>query len=337
MAASGSFPQLLARALIGAVLVAIAASVVAAEPISIGTQPIESFDNRDPSRTRFGSLEFRGGLVLMSTDKAFGGLSAMRVASDGQHFLSLTDHANWFRGRLVHRDGRLAGLAATELIPMLGADGKPLATEGRVDTESLAVVDGKYCVGVERTNRILCFDYQKDNVLARAKPIAVPDVLKTLPRNKGLEAMVGIPAGQELAGALIAIAEDVPDASGDHTAVMIGGPRAGQFGIARSGGYDVTDAALLPGGDIVILERHFSLARGAAMRIRRLSQSAIKPGAIVDGKILIEADLGYQIDNMEGLAVHRAANGETILTLVSDDNFSPLQRTLLLQFALTGE
>jgi hypothetical protein len=37
---------------------------------------------------------------------------------------------------------------------------------------------------------------------------------------------------------------------------------------------------------------------------------------------------------MEGLSVHRAAGGEIVLTLVSDDNFSPLQRTLLLQFAL---
>ena len=42
----------------------------------------------------------------------------------------------------------------------------------------------------------------------------------------------------------------------------------------------------------------------------------------------------YNIDNMEGIAVHRAASGETILTLMSDDNFSPLQRTLIMQFAM---
>ena len=45
-------------------------------------------------------------------------------------------------------------------------------------------------------------------------------------------------------------------------------------------------------------------------------------------------DLGYEIDNMEGLSVHRAAGGEIVLTLVSDDNFSVVQRTLLLQFTL---
>ena len=50
--------------------------------------------------------------------------------------------------------------------------------------------------------------------------------------------------------------------------------------------------------------------------------------------MLIEADLNYQIDNMEGIAVHRNAGGETIVTLVSDDNFSFVQRNLLLQFKL---
>ena len=53
--------------------------------------------------------------------------------------------------------------------------------------------------------------------------------------------------------------------------------------------------------------------------------------------LLFEADLGYQIDNMEALGVHVAKDGTTILTMISDDNFSLLQRTILLQFALVGE
>jgi hypothetical protein len=56
----------------------------------------------------------------------------------------------------------------------------------------------------------------------------------------------------------------------------------------------------------------------------------------VDGTVLVEADLGYNIDNMEALSVHRSAQGDTVLTLISDDNFSPLQRTILLQFTLVG-
>ena len=68
--------------------------------------------------------------------------------------------------------------------------------------------------------------------------------------------------------------------------------------------------------------------------LRRIALADIKPGALVDGSVLFDADLGYEIDNMEGLSVHRSAGGETVLTLVSDDNFSTVQRTLLLQFVL---
>ncbi len=87
----------------------------------------------------------------------------------------------------------------------------------------------------------------------------------------------------------------------------------------------------------LLLERRFSYSTGIAMRIRRVRQSDIRPGALVDGRVLVRADMGYQIDNMEGLAVHRSAQGEIILTMVSDDNFSIVQRTILLQFALVSE
>ena len=87
----------------------------------------------------------------------------------------------------------------------------------------------------------------------------------------------------------------------------------------------------------MLLERRYSPARGVAIRIRRLPLASFKEGALIDGRIMFEADLGYQIDNMEGISFHRTPGGETILTLVSDDNFSILQRNLLLQFALVGE
>ena len=45
----------------------------------------------------------------------------------------------------------------------------------------------------------------------------------------------------------------------------------------------------------------------------------------------------YQIDNMEGLSVHVDSAGDAVLTLISDDNFSFIQRSLLLQFAVMGE
>jgi hypothetical protein len=105
--------------------------------------------------------------------------------------------------------------------------------------------------------------------------------------------------------------------------------------VKRGDDFDVTDATLTPDGKLILLERHFSLARGPAMRIRRIDLAAIKPGAVVDGEILLTADFGYEIDNMEAISAHRNAGGETILTVMSDDNFNPLlQRTILLRFAI---
>ncbi|HEY7664441.1 MAG TPA: esterase-like activity of phytase family protein [Xanthobacteraceae bacterium] len=302
--------------------------------IELSTEPIAAFDVRDPSRRQFGLLEFRGGLVLRSRDRNFGGISAIRVAADGAHFIALSDKGWWFRGRLVYQGKRPSGIADAEMAPILGLDGRPLAARGWYDTESIAQEGGTLYVGIERVHQIVRFNYGKDGLLARGRPIPLPPELRSLPANRGLEALVFIPKGLTLAGTLIAVSERGLDSAGNIKAFLIGGPKPGGFAVRRSSSYDVTDAALLPGGGVLLLERRFSWSSGLAVRLRRVALAEIKPGALVDGPVLFEADLGYEIDNMEGLSVHRTADGEIVLTLISDDNFSAIQRTLLLQFAL---
>ena len=322
--------------LIGAMPAAAQTSPSAASPhaIEIQAEPITGFDIRDPSRRQFGLLEFRGGLVLRSPEKPFGGLSAIRVAADGAHFLSLTDRGWWFRGRLLYAGTRPSGIADAEMAPILGADGRPLAARGWYDTEAIAEDGGTLYVGIERVHQIVRFNYGKDGLLARGRAIALPPEMRALPADKGIEALVFVPKGLPLAGTLIAISERGLDTAGNLSAFLIGGATPGAFAIKRDSRYDVTDAALLPGGNMLLLERRFGWDTGLAVRIRRIALGEIKPGALADGAVLFEADLGYEIDNMEGLSVHRAAGGELVLTLVSDDNFSVVQRTLLLQFTL---
>jgi hypothetical protein len=91
---------------------------------------------------------------------------------------------------------------------------------------------------------------------------------------------------------------------------------------------------LLPSGELLVLERKFSLLAGVGIRIRRIALKSVAPGAVVDGPSIFDADLGDEIDNMEGIDAHVTAEGDTVLTMVSDDNFSMIQRTLLLQFTL---
>jgi hypothetical protein len=40
---------------------------------------------------------------------------------------------------------------------------------------------------------------------------------------------------------------------------------------------------------------------------------------------------------MEGLSVHTGADSAIVLTMISDDNFNFLQRTVLLQFRLVED
>jgi hypothetical protein len=162
----------------------------------------------------------------------------------------------------------------------------------------------------------------------------MPAAVLKLPNNKGLEALVFVPKGRPLAGTLIAISERGLDAAGNLIAFLVGGPTPGQFSVRRTDKYDVSDAVLLPSGDLLVLERKFSWLEGIGIRIRRIALKSVAPGAVVDGPAIFEADLGDEIDNMEGIDAHVTPEGDTVLTLISDDNFSMIQRTLLLQFTL---
>lgn len=304
--------------------------------ITIQAEPLPGFDNRDASRRQFGLLEYRGGFVLTSPFKEFGGISGIRVQPDGTNFIALTDKGWWLRGCITYAGTRPTGIADAEMAPILGPDGRPLSTRRWYDTEALAQDGDTLYVGIERVNRIVKLDYGKDGLLARAQAIEVPPQIRTLPNNKGIEGLVFVPRNLPLGGTLIAFSERGLDRQGNHLAFLIGGPRPGTFSVKRNNDFDISDAALLPGGDLLVLERKFSWASGLFIRIRRIALAQIKAGALVDGPALFNADLGHQIDNMEGLSVHRAAGGEIVLTMISDDNFSTLQRTLLLQFVLAG-
>ena len=309
----------------------------APQRIEIRAQAIEAFDPRETTQTQFGALRFRGGLVLTSTHREFGGLSALRMSADGARFVALTDKGYWLRARIVFRGTAPIAIADAELAPVLGPDGRHVATRrGWYDTEALADDGGTLYVGIERAHEILRFDYGKDGVSARGQPIPVPPGVKALPHNRGIECLVMPPKGQPLAGTLIAISERGLDPAGNILGFLIG-PQAGTFTVKRTDEFDVSDCALTPRGDLLLLERRFSWTRGLAIRIRRVPLARIAPRAVLEGPEVIFADMGYQIDNFEGLAVHRSADGATVLTLISDDNFSALQRTVLLQFTLVGE
>jgi len=302
----------------------------------IKAQPITRFDVRDASRVQFGALRFRGGLELTSTNGNFGGISALRLSNNGADFIAVTDRGRWVKGRIVYDGTRPVAIADAEIAPILGPDGKPLAARGWFDSESIAVDGGTLYVGYERVNQIVAFNVGRDGLAARGRPIKVPEDFRQLPRNRGPEALVVVPKGMPLAGTLIALSERGLDRAGNIRGFLIGGKTPGIFGIPRKDEFDITDADILPSGDLLILERFFSPLRGVGVRIRRIPLARIRPGAVADGAVIFQADLGQEIDNFEALSLHTDAASAMVLTIVSDDNFNVIQRTLLLQFTLTA-
>src|SRR3981189_3763878 len=309
-------------------------SVAAPVSIEVNARPIPSFDTRDHQHVRFGSLEYRSGLILTSRFRGFGGLSGLRLDAKGERFISISDKGSWFTGRIVYQGREMTGLDDVEASPMLGPDGKPITARGWFDSESIAL-DGSFVyVGLERVNQLLRFNFAKGFTRSRGEVVPLPPAARKLPYNKGLEALVMVPKGQPLAGTLIAISERGLDAEGNILGFLIGGRSPGPVSPPPREEFDVSDATLLPSGDLLVLERKFSLLGGVGIRIRRIALKAVAPGAVVDGPAIFTADLSNEIDNMEGIDSHVTPEGDTVLTMVSDDNFSMIQRNLLLQFTL---
>jgi hypothetical protein len=310
-------------------------SVAAPVRIEVNARAIPFFDPRDHGHRRFGALEYRSGLVLTSGFRGFGGLSALRLDARGERFVAVSDKGSWFTGLICYQGRDMTGLAEVEAAPLLGADGRPITARGWFDSEAIALDGGIAYVALERVNQVLRYDLAEGFTRARGAVVPLPPAARRLPFNKGIEALVVVPKGVPLAGTLIALSERGLDDKGNLMAFLLDGPSPGQFSVRRTDNYDISDAVVLPSGDLLVLERKFSWFAGVGIRIRRIALKSIAPGALVDGQAIFEADLGHEIDNMEGIDAHVTDAGETVLTLVSDDNFSPIQRTLLLQFTLT--
>jgi hypothetical protein len=300
--------------------------------------PLEAFRRGRPDVRRFGPLEFLGGFEARGSHGAFGGLSGLRVRADGESIVAVTDVGDWLTGRLVRSGGRLSGMAAARMAA-IRAPGGGLAKDERLwDAESVALAGDEVFVGFERRQEVFRFALARDGFAARAVEVPTPSAMRDWPDNNGPEAIAVLPAFHPThGGRLLVIGERPWERDGSSEAFVLG-PDGFGFTVKRHDRFDITDADFLPSGDLVLLERWFHPLRGVAMRLRRVPLGSIRPGATVDGEIVLDVHArDHHIDNMEGLSIHRRADGATILTLVSDDNFSVMQRTLFLEFRWHGE
>jgi len=105
---------------------------------------------------------------------------------------------------------------------------------------------------------------------------------------------------------------------------------------ASSTGFSPTDAGQLPDGRVLIVNRRFTIIEGVSAKLTIVDPRQIVENQILPSRLIATLKPPLRIDNMEALSIEQR-HGRTIVWLASDDNFNPLQQTLLMKFALKDE
>lgn len=307
----------------------------AADAIALKAWPI-ALDPDHPEHAAVGRLVFRGGLVLQSDDARFGGWSDLHVSADGTEITALSDNGFWLTAKLGYDHGRLATAGDGRLGPLIDTTGTRVRN-AQADSEGLAArPDGAFYVSFERHHRIWLYPPADPPFSASPRAIPTPVRLATAPRNGGIEALGWLSGGQ-----LLALVEDLRDRGENVGWVGDDKGAAWQELHYRTAGADYRPtgiAELPPGapdaGDVLVLERKFTIFSGRAARIVRVARADIRSGAHLDGEELAHLEQPLALDNFEGIAAVSGPNGSARLYVISDDNYTFLQRTLLYMFEM---
>ncbi len=276
----------------------------------------------DPARRDVGRLHFLGGWQLSSPDDRFGGLSALHV--ENSEALAVSDAGMVLRFPLPGTPDPHVRFQPVEQGP---GPGRRRTTR---DTEGLMVDGDRLWISFERYNAI----WRYDRASLRGESGAQPPAMRGWWGNSGPEAMVRLPDGRTLV-----LEEGLEDGAPFRDAILFAGDPAVQgtatlsLRYRRPPGYRPTDAALLPDGRVLILNRRFAWLHFSAKLIVA-DVRGLTAGGVIEGQEVATLEAPLTVDNLEGLSVTRD-NGRTLVWIVSDDDFMRvIRRTLLLKFEL---
>ena len=262
-----------------------------------------------------------GAWHLTSRNNRFGGYSAL-LATDETSLTAISDIGRSLRFRRPD----LGPVSIAQFGRIGSHDGWIFFPD--IESATWDPASGARWYGYERSNRIRRF-VPGDDVGEAVRPRA----MRGWPANGGAEAMTRLPDGR-----FIVLSEDPPwlSAGGRPGLLFPSDPVAGaaplEFTFRPPIGYHPSDMAALPDGRVVILLRAIDPPFPPFFKSMLL---VADPAGIVAGhdwpwRKLAALDSPLPRDNYEGLAITPDAQGVT-LWLISDDNFTHVQRTLLLE------
>ncbi|MEN0088295.1 MAG: esterase-like activity of phytase family protein [Pseudomonadota bacterium] len=311
---------------------------LAEDQIEIVWEAIPAFDASEPDKSQFGDFTFLRGGVLSAHHSEFGGFSGLHISQAGEQLLAISDRGKWLQAKLPRApSGAIQSPIRASMADIMDLAGRVASRKRDKDAEGLAVIGGSAFVSFERLDLVRKYDFSSEGAPSAARQVSYPFPVHELRQNEGLEALAAAPKGSLLGdGTLVAISEGSINPQGDLFAFVMSGPKLGTFYVKMRDDFNVTDAAFLPDGQLLLLERRLSLGKGLGMRLRLIESADISPGRTVDGPILMQANLGQAIDNMEGMSVWLNESDEIVVSLISDDNLSFLQQTVYLEFRYDG-
>ncbi|MEO0699672.1 MAG: esterase-like activity of phytase family protein, partial [Pseudomonadota bacterium] len=186
-------------------------------------------------------------------------------------------------------------------------------------------ISGQYWLGHEFFHAI-----QRYDVASRPTGLRILEDEVSWSSNSGLEAMVRLRDGRFVA---------IPE-SGREVLVYPEDPIEGAQPerltyVSPQSGFGITDAAELPDGRLLILLRRVLWnvppfeGRIAVAKLPKSGEpQELRPQFVLDLTAVAPRD------NYEGLAITERDDGAVRVWVISDDNFSSLQRTLLLKLRL---
>jgi len=267
-------------------------------------------------------MTFAGTWTWSGNNKHFGGFSALEVSEDGSSFVTVSDKGHVVSGIFNRTRGRITGVSSAHFLPILNTKGTPV-TKHDSDSEGLAIdPGGQIYVSFEGNHRVRRYDTFK----SAATPIGSHPDFKEFQINSGMEALAIDYRG---------VIYTLPERSGDWNRPfpvyrLKDGKWDRKFSIPRRGKFLPTGADFGPDGKFYLLERDFAWYKGFASRIRRFDVTA---SGFTNEETLLVSGFGT-FDNLEGLAVWLAMDGDLRLTMISDDNFNFLQTTQFVEYRL---
>ena len=244
--------------------------------------------------------------------------------------MAVTDGGDWVKlTPAVSANGRLRDIGDAQIGRLQNLNGKLLRKKRDSDAESLIPMHDGFAVTFEQRHRLWLYRGGTTPFRARPENIRLPEIIRAMPRNGGLETLARLRDGR-----LVIIAEDFPKDVPYVKGWFFENKKWQGFRYRRHASYQPTGATTLPNGELLILERHFSLIGGFGSRLVTVAPDMISPNANVTGREVAQLEWPFITENFEGAASYRNAKGQTVIYLISDDNFLVLQNTILLKFLL---